>query len=112
MQKFLKAIEPFKKAILELAVVIIGQIIVGKALPAISPAKANTSPNETIEATNDKVYKQGNHIKEADFQVTAIHESGDKSKLSEDDIILSTDKPAMTGKVTKVVVSLKDKKSI
>ena len=112
MQKFLKAIEPFKKAIVLLIVLFIGYIIVGKAVPAISTAKANKSPIERIEATNDKVYKQGNHIKEADFQVTAIHESGDKSKLSEDDIILSTDKPAMTGKVTKVVVSLKDKKSI
>ena len=112
MQKFLKAIEPFKKAIVLLIVLFIGYITVGKVVPAISTAKANKSPIERIEATNDKVYKQGNHIKEADFQVTAIHESGDKSKLSKDDIILSTDKPAMTGKVTKVVVSLKDKKSI
>lgn len=112
MQKFLKAIEPFKKAIVLLIVLFIGYIIVGKVVPAISTAKANKSPIERIEATNDKVYKQGNHIKEADFQVTAIHKSGDKSKLSEDDIILSTDKPAMTGKATKVVVSLKNKKSI
>lgn len=112
MQKFLKAIEPFKKAIVLLIVLFIGYITVGKVVPAISTAKANKSPIERIEATNDKVYKQGNHIKEADFQVTAIHESGDKSKLSKDDIILSTDKPAMTGKVTKVVVSLKDKKTI
>lgn len=59
MQKFLKAIEPFKKAIVLLVVLFIGYIIVGKAVPAISTAKANKSPIERIEATNDKVYKQG-----------------------------------------------------
>lgn len=112
MQKFLKAIEPFKKAILLLIILFAGYLIVGKIVPAITTAKANKSPIAKIEATNDKIYKQGSRIKEADFQVTAIHESGDKSKLSADDITLSTDKPAMTGKITKVVVSLKDKKSI
>lgn len=41
MQKFLKAIEPFKKAIVLLIVLFIGYITVGKVVPAISTAKAN-----------------------------------------------------------------------
>lgn len=38
MQKFLKAIEPFKKAIVLLIVLFIGYITVGKVVPAISTA--------------------------------------------------------------------------
>lgn len=112
MQKIKTAIEPFKKPILLLLALLFIYIVVGKVIPTVSSAKASKSPIVKIEATNEKVYKQGSSFKPEDFQVVAVHESGDKSKLQSGEFTLSKNKPEKTGPSTKVKISLNANKDI
>ena len=102
----------FKKPLIVLLVVGIIYGGIKYIIPAVQNAGASKTPIVSITVKNNKIYTQGSRISKKDFKITAIHKSGKKSNVSSDDFILSTNKPALTGRTTAVKVSLKSSSDI
>lgn len=88
-------------------------LIVGLKLYGVTRnALANRQPIVSIEATNEKVYSQGQEILASDFSVTATHKGGGTSSVSSSAIRLDKDRPDRVGKETSITVSLKENKKV
>lgn len=96
---------PFKKPLIVLVILFSIYIIAAKVLPIVNDIHAQKTPVVSIEAVNEKTYRQNSRIKESDFKVFAIHESGAKNRLDNNQFELSTNKPNPTGKTTKVKIT-------
>lgn len=92
--------------------VVLLYLVIRFIVPFYIGLSADRSPVISIEAENRKVYKQGSVIRERDFVVNALHENGKRSKLDPADYTLSVKEPALTGKKTDVVLTMKDNDSI
>lgn len=101
-----EAIKPFKKPLIALGILFVVYATATKIFPIINDIRAQKTPIVSIEASNEESYRQNAKIKKSDFKVYAIHESGAKSRVDADQFEISKEKPAKTGKITKVTVTM------
>lgn len=110
--KIMEIIRPFKKAIFILLVFLVLYIIVGVIIPSINEANANKTPIVSITGTNKRIYEVDEEIKKEDFDIEAIHESGKKSSVDEDEFDISRKSIEPIGNTTTITITLKSNKDI
>lgn len=103
--KFLKEVLlPFKKPLLIVGCFAIIFFIIGKGLPAIRDMIVGRSPIVGIEAENEKEYEKSSIIKISDFDLYYLHENGKRTRMSEEGVTISKDKPNKVGATTEVTL--------
>lgn len=104
--KFLKEVlKPFKKPLLVVGCFAIVFLIIGKGIPAVRDMIVGRSPIVGMEAENKKEYSKTATIRVSDFELYYLHENGKKTRMTNDGVSLSTDKPNKTGATTEVTLS-------
>lgn len=112
MKTILNIIEPFKKVLIALAIIVFILVVIPSIMNSVNEYNANQTPIQTIKATNSKMYSKSEKISPSDFKVQAIHENGKSSSVSSSDIKLSQSRVNNTGKITLVEISLKEDERI
>lgn len=103
--KFLKEVLlPLKKPLLIVGCFAIIFFIIGKGLPAIRDMIVGRSPIVGIEAENEKEYEKSSIIKISDFDLYYLHENGKRTRMSEEGVTISKDKPNKVGATTEVTL--------
>ena len=106
MSKKQSALAPFKKPLILLGGFLLLVLVFGKIVPAIRNVKSSTSPIVGIQASCEKSYQNTETLNLDDFEIMAIHENGDQSTLSAEEVQLVDDTVAMTGKYTEAEIVL------
>ena len=86
LKKILKELHPFKLPLIILGVFLLILLILGLIMPAINSAVADTEPIVSIKAENTNTYNRGDTINLDDFEITAVHDNGNESSLSSEDV--------------------------
>lgn len=103
--KFLKdALQPFKKPLLIVGCFAIIFFIIGKGIPAIRDMIVGRSPIVGMEAENENEYAKSSMIKVSDFDLYYLHENGKRTRMPDEGVTLSQDKPNKVGETTEVTL--------
>lgn len=103
--KFLKeALRPFKKPLIVVGCFAVAFLIIGKGIPAIRDMIVGRSPIVGMEAENEKEYAKSATIKVSDFDLYYLHENGKRTRMSEEGVTVSKDKPNRVGATTEVTL--------
>lgn len=103
--KFLKELlQPFKKPLLIVGCFAVIFFIIGKGLPAIRDMIVGRSPIVGIEAENEKEYTKSSIIKVSDFDLYYLHENGKRTRMKDEGVTLSQNKPNKVGATTEVTL--------
>lgn len=103
--KFLKEVlQPFKKPLLIVGCFAIIFFIIGKGIPAIRDMIVGRSPIVGMEAENENEYAKSSMIKVSDFDLYYLHENGKRTRMSDEGVTLSQDKPNKVGSTTEVTL--------
>lgn len=102
----------FRVPLIILGVFAVLMLVLGVIVPTVRTAVADSTPVISITAENDEVYRNGRQIDPGDFTVTAIHENGGESRLSEDEYTVSRKSLNPIGETTEVTVTYKEDESI
>lgn len=110
--KILAQLKMFRVPLIILGVLAVLLVILGIVVPSVQTAIANSTPVVSITAENDKVYRRDGQISPEDFEVTAVHENGGKSKLSADEYKINRKSLRPIGKTTEVTITYSANESI
>lgn len=103
--KFLKEVlQPFKKPLLIVGCFAIIFFIIGKGIPAIRDMIVGRSPIVGMEAENENEYAKSSMIKVSDFDLYYLHENGKRTRMPDEGVTLSQDKPNKVGATTEVTL--------
>ena len=112
LKKILKELQPFKLPLIILGVFLLILLILGLIMPAINSAVADTEPIVSIKAENTNTYNRGDTINLDDFDITAVHDNGNESSLSSEDVKINKKSLDPIGETTTVEISLADDPTI
>ena len=110
--KILKELQPFKVPLIILGVFLLVLLILGIVMPAINTAVADTEPIVSIKAENTNTYNRGDTINLDDFDITAVHDNGNESSLSSENVKINKKSLDPIGETTTVEISLADDPTI
>lgn len=106
------ALYPFRKALIIFGIAIVLLLVLFVVNKILEINNKTDAPIVSIEAKCNATYNSIDELEINDFDVHAIHSDKKKTSVGTDDVILNTNDTKPVGEKVKVVITLKEDKSI